>query len=412
MRLQLELRDRFAGRQAGITDVKERLAADKSELKNLARTDPRPVDRFADVHERIALRERLLIREDVIQHVTRCLADGLAWRATSYDRALFAVMGSGVRRVGRFADEAGAAPERETAQRIWDAGALPLFNDMTNCLREGDLTILHSRWPNPQIAVEEVKRSGHSRKRSAQSRRLDRKLRLLHDEYGALDEGGPSVALWRLPIPYRHQLARLATLLARARSEGYAEEALHPAIIASAVDLRWALEQRDDEVNWLTRAAETRGWSVSAPTVFSSSALVRRIQERRHAGSAYLAPLAIYPLCAEDIVDILMGYLDYNVTLNTTALVPAFRARRIDVQFATGPEADHTLLRAQREGEEVVVPAVLREQLLHELTTVDTLLDVVDELLRAMRLGAPAIDRILVCDESAAWSNAPIYLAA
>lgn len=37
MRLQLELRDRFAGRQAGIREVNDRLEADKSELKRASR---------------------------------------------------------------------------------------------------------------------------------------------------------------------------------------------------------------------------------------------------------------------------------------------------------------------------------------------------------------------------------------
>lgn len=411
MRLQLELRDRFAGRQAGIREVNDRLEADKSELKRLARTNPRPLKQLAELQERIQIRERLIIRENVIQHVSRCLADALAWRATGYDRAFFTVMGQGVR-VGRFADETGAGPERQAAQQAWDAGALPLFNDMTNCLREGDLTILHSRWPNPQIAIEEVKRSGRRQQRSAQSRRLDHKLRFLSDEYGPLDDGGKPASLWRLPVPYRHRLARLSAVLARARTKGYAEQALNSAIVLTAADLRRIAGQEGDAINWMTRAAEMRGWDVSAPTIFSSSALVRRIQERRHAGSAYLAPVAIYPLCAEDIVDILMGYLDYSVTLNTTALRAAFIARGIDVQFATGPEASQTFLRAGRGGEEVVVPAVLREQLLHELTTIDTLASVVDELLKAMDLGAPDVDRIVVCDDSSAWADAPVHIAA
>jgi len=122
--------------------------------------------------------------------------------------------------------------------------------------------------------------------------------------------------------------------------------------------------------------------------------------------------VAIYPLCAEDVVDILMGYLDYSVTLNTTALRSAFIARGVDVRFAAGPEASRTFLRAARGRDEVVVPAVLREQLLHELTTIDTLVSVVDELLKAISLGAPDLDRIVVCDDTAAWSDAPVYLAA
>lgn len=55
---------------------------------------------------------------------------------------------------------------------------------------------------------------------------------------------------------------------------------------------------------------------------------------------------------------------------------------------------------------------MLREQLLHELTTRDTLVSVVDELLNALRSGAPDVDRIVVCDESAAWADASVDIAA
>ena len=96
----------------------------------------------------------------------------MVWRATGYDRALFSILGDG-QRVGRFPAEEGAIHERSRAQQLWDEGALPFFNDLTNCLREGGLTVLQGELPAVEIAVEEVKADGRRRPRSRQARRLD-----------------------------------------------------------------------------------------------------------------------------------------------------------------------------------------------------------------------------------------------
>jgi hypothetical protein len=242
---------------------------------------------------------------------------------------------------------------------------------------------------------------------------LESKIRLLSTGWDAVGADGEPVALWRLPVPHRHHLGLLATVLARARRDGYADAQPHPALVVSATNLEWARDHQHEAGNWTRRAAESRGWTPHDDRHFESSALLTRMRERRHAGSAYHAPVGIFPLCAEDIVDILMGTLDYNVTLRVEALRPAFAARRIDVEFAHGRDAEHTFLKARRAGDEVVVPAHLREQMLRELMTVDTLVDVADALLQAVRVGAPdGVKRIVVCDERSAWPPPPMYLAA
>ena len=78
-----------------------------------------------------------------------------------------------------FRAEEGAIHERSRAQQLWDEGALPFFNDLTNCLREGDLTVLQGELPAVEIAVWEVKADGRPRPRSRQARRLDEKLAAL-----------------------------------------------------------------------------------------------------------------------------------------------------------------------------------------------------------------------------------------
>lgn len=128
------------------------------------------------------MQEQKDIRNDVISHVLRCLADALIWRATGYERAAFAVFGDGVR-VGRLSNEEGFTTERARAQKWLDQGVLAFFNDLTNCMRTGDLTIMDRPGVGANLAVEEVKRSGPAPSESRQAKRYDRKLKLLQTNW-------------------------------------------------------------------------------------------------------------------------------------------------------------------------------------------------------------------------------------
>jgi hypothetical protein len=374
---QLKLRDTFAGRQAGLDEIRARRTADKAELRRLAPRKPQPRTHVRELSARVAIRSRILLRDDVIQHMTRCLADALVWRAARYDRALFAVAGDG-ERVGRFPGEDGAKAERDQAQEIWDSGALPFFNDLTNCLRVGDLTVLYEDGGVPQL--REIKRSGRHLAGTRQAERLDRATKLLSDGC-AVGADGEVLGIRRLPITFRHDLEALAVILAQARKVGYAEVQPHAALVVSAVDLTWAADHQEQAGDWTRRAAVARGWAIDDGQHFSESVLVRRLRERRRAGSSYNAPLGIFPICADDIADLLMGRFDFAAVLSVEALRPAFAARRINVEFAKGSEASQTFLRARRDGGEVILPANMRAQMLRELMTVETLVRIVDFLL-------------------------------
>lgn len=83
----------------------------------------------------------------------------------------------------------------------------------------------------------------------------------------------------------------------------------------------------------------------------------------------------------------------------------------IEVRFARGSEADEVFLHARRGSDDIVVPAHLRDQMLRELMTVETLIDTVDMLL-ADRRGSAAEKLIVVSDERSSWGSTPQYLAA
>jgi hypothetical protein len=411
MTAEVELFERFAGFQDGVTEARKNLKADKAKLSRLAPLEPQPLQQVRALQEQIAAREQKDIRNEVLSHVLRCLADALIWRATGYERAVFAVFGDGTR-VGRLSNDEGFAAERANAQKWLDQGMLVFFNDLTNCMRTGDLTIMDRPGVGANITVEEVKRHGRTRSDSRQARRYERKLKLLQTGLDPDAAENEPQALVRVPVPYRHHLDVLARLMAEARRDGYAQSQPHQALVVSAVDLEWASEHQDAVGDYALRAAESIGWTVRDDGHFYNSALLTRIRDRRRSFS-YFAPLAIFPLCAEDIIALLTGKMDFVVALRVDALVPAFDANGIAVEFATGSDASRDFLRASRGGATVILPSHVREQMLRELMTVDTLVAMVDFLLtRLQRDAALSSRRLVFCDEPSSWPSAPVYLAA
>ncbi len=400
MRAQLDLRDLLAGRQAAMKEIKGRLSDDRSELGEIARLRPQPEQRVRHLQHHVDLRRQLLIREEALRHVHRCVADGLAWRAVSYDRAVFNVLGQGDR-VGRFPDWQGLKPEFDRAQEIWDAGCVPLLNDMTNVLRTGDITVLHTCWPAPEVGVVEVKRSGR-RRRGRQTELRERRLRLLDDGWLPAEGDRPEQAIWYSPVRYRQHLHTLGDLLAQARETGYAETRVDPAMLISAADPQRMGEADEQQAPWTERAVAAAGWRPGAGSTYQTSALAVRISERRDAGPASLAPTAAFPLPAEDITDLLLGALDYVVTVNFDELAAMFAEQAIDVEFLDEPKL---FLRAARGDGTITVPAVVRDQMLRETMQSANLVELVASLLDGIDAGAPDLGWIVAMDESSSWTE-------
>jgi hypothetical protein len=67
---------------------------------------------------------------------------------------------------------------------------------------------------------------------------------------------------------------------------------------------------------------------------------------------------------------------------------------------------------ARRGSDHITIPAVIREQILHELTSVDTLVQIADELLKHASAGLGIDRHFVVCDEETSWPPPPVYLSA
>jgi hypothetical protein len=161
--LQRRLLEQFLRHQLTQEQTRERVKESKARRSSLTAKTPKPVSAIREISEEIKTDEFFDYVLGCALHALRCLGDGLAWKVVDFDRRAITVMGDG-RRVGRLADDAGLQAELAELSRLWNReGRFAIHNDLTNCLRHGDLTI-PTRLDGPRdVEVAEVK-AGSKRK--------------------------------------------------------------------------------------------------------------------------------------------------------------------------------------------------------------------------------------------------------
>lgn len=337
--------------------------------------------------------EQMRLVVNALRHVVRVLADGLVWRLFDSDRTALAILAD-KDVVAKHAPPAGFDEEMRQMDRLEQAlNTVVVHNDTTYCLRHGDLTAVVEldgrRVPYPY----EVKagRSEAVRQREAIAAAVKR-----------ITEGRLLV-----PVPFSTHLERLASMIAQARATGYAEERIDCRFV-QVIDYRH-FGDREEVVREVVRTADRNlGWLTGDRLILAGIAGAARIHDRGDP-VAEVAPVSVFPLLAEDVVDILMGAIDLRVHLNTELLALKFRERGISVEFPCGAAAAEHFLYAQRGYLGLWVPAYVREQMLAELLTSEALIDLVEWILDARltvewaRSGSTPI--IAFADERSAWAG-------
>jgi hypothetical protein len=285
---------------------------------------------------------------------------GVAWKALRYDRRAITILGQG-QRVGRLARGVGREAELAVLARLWEEeGVFALHNDLTNCLRHGDLTIVRPRDDSVDVTIVEVKAGP----RPEGSPQLERATSLLRDGRRIDDAGALQVTV--VPQRYETYLGILPELIGRARDVGYGWARPHDCLLVGAVDYRvWG--RRPDEFN-ARSDAERRGigWSANEPETLGWTASLKRMRDRSVSFSS-LAPYTIFPLSAEDISDVVLGFVDLALALHLPLLERTLNRNGIAVRVARAPEAERVFLEATRGSIGVRVPPHLREQMMVEL---------------------------------------------
>jgi len=96
---------------------------------------------------------------DRICHQLRAVGDGLAWRASGYDRRYVIALSSNAA-TGTMAGNSGLPSELGTAAAMRAAGSFGLLHDLTNCLRIGDITEFR---PDGSKLLYEIKSSPNAK---------------------------------------------------------------------------------------------------------------------------------------------------------------------------------------------------------------------------------------------------------
>ena len=380
------------------------------EIAELAKQSPKPITDLQVAQGKLALRKHQGLVNHALRWIWLTIGDGLAWRALDYDRAGIAILGIG-ERVARFADENGFKAEMQQIQNISEQGVFALHNDLTTCLRHGDVTAIGPSLDAKakEIQIYEVKAGGHDDPKQIQ--RLEAATKLLTEGRVEMPDGQVR-NLHRVAVPYRTNLSHLQDLIPKARKYGVAAAKIGACLRAMVIDYRhW--QGRQEEMMEAVRAEKERlGWP-DGDADFHWFTAARRMRDRTQS-VAGLAPLSIFPFAIEELTDLLMGFIEIEVCLESEALERCFRDRGVAVNIAQPPESDQRFLTVGRLVSEEAVLEIdvdphLREQMLTELMTPECLIALCQALLeiiqrRSDRSGRE-VDFIMPSDEDQVWES-------
>jgi hypothetical protein len=400
--LQRELVLDLNGRQKALAEViADHRPEAQARIRELQAVEPKPKDKLRAEQAILHGVEHAEAVADALQHATRVLADGMVWRALDYDRPTISVLGK-EQPVARHADDAGFLAELAAIDLVEaEHGLLTFHNDTTNILRRGDITSIlvedGRRFPWPR----EVKAG--SADGAKQVARIEQALEMIRSK------------LFLVPVPFETHLAVLAELIAEAKRTGYAKAKLDCQFI-QVVDYRhWG--GREQQVEERTQQSlRELGWSTGGRLILVGMSSVSRIRDRGNP-VVELAPTSIFPLPPEDVADLLLGFVDTSVHLNTELLGLRFAERGMRAGFTVAPASHTHFLEARRGYRGFLMPAYVREQMLHELMTVETLTTLAHWIISSGNTrewveieNAPLLG---FADERAVWSpGAEIELAA
>lgn len=196
--LHRDLLVRYRSRQEAIDALRRDEKSEKAALKRL--TAEHAIDRHAvrEQQDHIGRLGRKIATQQALQSVLRTVGDGLAWKALGYDRAAITVLGNGTR-VDRLASAEGLESELAVLEEYWDRGVFAIHNDITGCLKHGDVTAVFS---SGRREVVEVKATEEPSPNSPQMRRLTDTTSLINQRRHTFADGSDH-AIADLDTPYQ-----------------------------------------------------------------------------------------------------------------------------------------------------------------------------------------------------------------
>lgn len=306
----------------------------------------------------------------------------------------------------RLADAAGLLPELYVIEEQRAQGIFAMHNDLTTCLRHGDVTAVH---PDGQLKIWEVKRSEGAEDAAHAQRGRDAVALINKRRHTFAD--GQMQHIVSVPVAYRTYLQAANALLPRARRRGYAGANVSPVQYMAVID---HAPDTDSAAEWTPlheRALNKVPWWVPQTRIVQFTAALRRMRDRRDSFPS-VAPLSIYPFDVEDVADLMLGRLDMFTALNLDGLVQQFAQKGIHVEIAHSEvdgASDRFLTAHHRVfGRELIVEVnpTVREQMLIELMTPANAIAQVGAMIRAVEAESrpTRVERVpAMADEARVW---------
>lgn len=398
--LHTKLLARYLGRQRLRDELKAEKSAVAGTIATLGAQVPKDVSALRTQQQRLEQIDHDAFVQLALAAHTRAIADGLVWKALAYDRAAITILGRGVR-VDRLADDGVGLQTELEALAVLEADpeTVTIHNDVATILRHGDLTTINPS--RHSVHIWEVKAGGTVD--GTQAIRGSAAIELINEREAVDPQTRRTVHLHRLPVTSQTFAGQLAELVAESRSDGHAHRTLESMQHVTVIDYRaWAgredaLEARDSSVR------ESLGWGPEHKT-FTWLASVRRIRDRQ-ASFGSLVPLAIFPLDPSDLADLMLGYLEIRTMLRGDLLEAEFAARGLAATVAFPTPDDDAFLSVGNGDVQLDILPDIREQLLAELVTPQTVIETVAATLELLASSSsPAQEFLPGIDESGIWA--------
>ena len=269
--------------------------------------------------------------------VNATIGDSVAWRTLGYDRFVTELLITHNQTGGLNA--LSGPTELQVARRIVeDEGSFVILNDLTNCLRFGDITVVSKNG----IRLEEVKQSQvESGKKAKGSRNIQQKNELanLNNVFATkaanFDFGGFNhwVMTVNKPVPLTYH-SQFDETIQRARNVGYALTAITPYFILEIFDQ--SVPPSEEIMSGIKRPF---GDQIENCVSFSNA-----VVHNDYKGLGSSAPYGIFPLSNQDCFDLMSQRLVVRTTVHLGGIAALYDQVGVDIMRKDRIEHDRKRL--------------------------------------------------------------------
>lgn len=273
---------------------------------------------------------------DRICHQLRAVGDGLAWRASGYDRGYVITLSSNAQ-TGTMAGNAGLPRELAAAAGMRAAGSFGLLHDLTNCLRIGDITEFR---PDGSKLLYEIK-SSPTAKTGPQRRRMEAAVEAVIT--GGVLPGRPGTRIVTPTVRCRTHIRSFVSVIGEAQARGIAGTSISDSRALTAYSFpALARTSASARPGQLTDAFKAERQKALAKAGIASVLHHIRVMSttRNHDFVPSVMPFALFPLSPELAALLICDYLGFDITAAPERITRTMTRYGISADIPLAPAND------------------------------------------------------------------------